>query len=1438
MPSTYSGVADQNQATNFTAEIDAFKISGNVFLSTDLIFANKESSIAAGTAHSCGVTLFGAVKCWGRGPLDDGSGEIHSTPSSVSGLSEHTIEIAAGRFHSCSLFDTGAVKCWGQNYDGQLGNNSTSASDILVDAVGLQTGVKSIRVREAHSCALLDTGGVECWGMLNEGEDSDETSERLLVPTDVPNLGAGVTAITAGYSHDCALLSDKTIKCWGYNRRGQLGDGTIANTKIPVAVLGISNVKAVTAGYNFTCVLLEDGGVRCWGLNSSGQLGDGSVSNSLSPVVVSGLDSDVVRLTAGFDFACAVHQSGKIMCWGNNVSGQLGNGKSERSVTPVNVDIVNSKVLTASAGYAHTCAVTEDGKGHCWGLSNDGQLGDSNPTLTSLANVVEGLGIHSVNDIKTTYYSSCALTVGGGVKCWGSNNSGELGDGTTEPKYESVDVLGLTSNVRTVEKNSESACAITTAGGLKCWGSNYHYNLGDGTDNNQTSPVDVIGLTSGVQSVALSDYSACAVTVAGGLKCWGDNQFGNLGNGGEGSVVPTPVDVIGLDSGALSVSPSVFSSCAVTQVGGVKCWGRNTSGQLGNGSIFSSLVPVDVTGLGSGVANVYVTRVGVVYALMDSGDVKVWGQGYNNVPEDLASDAAILVPGNYDSCLLTRTGGVKCWGYNMEGELGDGTTTYTSTPVDVIGLSSGVSELALGYLYACALMSDGRVKCWGDNREGQLGNGSLVSSSVPVDVTAVQSPVSKLFVGGSTPCALLTSGEVRCWGLNSTGERGVPFRQLSPVVVVGSGGVPLADSIMFGPGLSSTPHTNDVGYYIFPAVDFGTDYSLSSVKPGYIITPDRVDGRVSGDTLHYFLATPTTLTHSISGHVFVGGQPLEGAEVSASFGDVVADSQGYFSYNAVLHGTSYTLTVAKHGYRFLSSIESGFVLSDVVVTFNGELMDSDQDGLSDLDEESLGTDPYRADTDEDGVTDKQETLDGTHPLDRGSNLAKRLTTLCTEWNGFLGMYNILEHLNMSQSVINLNDKLYSILGQEQSYVDLSVKSGRQYDLLVHGMKGFEEQTYGLICAHARNAEPGDLDGRMVFYKPDDLSGGYQFAFAMPLGNGLTGTQYVEYNTYQPSLDINDAENLVANWIQLTNLNPNRQSGELVFYDRDGAERGRQAVLLKSGARFDFSAHDIAGRKQVGLVEWIPSSSAARFQLRNVRYYYRADGVTAPLGDDFDSAFQLGGVVGNGQLLSAPLDTFASSAVLELSNTLSEETQVEVKIYLASGGEPVHHQIYKLKAHGTYHLIADAILDGGKGIATVQGSKRASVVATAMQYGRTESLGVKTVYGIQASEALGSVLRGSYNTYLEQDCQLLIVNPGIAEAIASVSLKRYDGTIVNLRHDLSIPAHGLTDYDLCSQDQDNVYGVVTVQPHTPNSIFATVLRIGHGEQYRFPTPVRE
>lgn len=239
---------------------------------------------------------------------------------------------------------------------------------------------------------------------------------------------------------------------------------------------------------------------------------------------------------------------------------------------------------------------------------------------------------------------TCAVTTSGAANCWGINEHGELGDGTTKRRLKPVVVSGLNSGVVSVAAGWGHTCAVTTSGGVKCWGNNAYGRLGDGTVSRRLKPVDVVGLGSGVRSVAVGAAHNCALTSGGGVKCWGNNGSGRLGDGSRTNR-SLPVEVVGLGSGVQSISVGWAHSCAVTTVGGVKCWGSNSSGQLGNNTTTASSTPVDVTGLTSGV-----------YA---------------------------VVTGSYHSCAFTIAGDIRCWGKNADGRLGDGTVKDRSRPVNV-----------------------------------------------------------------------------------------------------------------------------------------------------------------------------------------------------------------------------------------------------------------------------------------------------------------------------------------------------------------------------------------------------------------------------------------------------------------------------------------------------------------------------------------------------------------------------------------------------------------------------------------------------------------------------------------------------------------------------------------------------------------------------------
>ena len=259
-----------------------------------------------------------------------------------------------------------------------------------------------------------------------------------------------------------------------------------------------------------------------------------------------------------------------------------------------------------------------------------------------------------------------------------------------------MNVSGLTSGVADVQAGSYFACALTTSGGVKCWGQNTLGQLGDGTNTNRTTPVDVSGLTTGVAKLSVGSDYACALTTSGGVKCWGWNRDGQIGDGSN-TDSNLPVDVVGLTMNASDISTNMYHACAVTSGGGVKCWGINNNGELGNNSYTSSNVSVNVSGLTNGIAKV--------------------SAGFTN------------------TCAITTTGGLKCWGYNGMGQLGVGTENdYRNSPVDAVGLTSGVINIKNNGYQTCVVTSSNEAKCFGLNNNGQLGDGTNITRSLPVNV--------------------------------------------------------------------------------------------------------------------------------------------------------------------------------------------------------------------------------------------------------------------------------------------------------------------------------------------------------------------------------------------------------------------------------------------------------------------------------------------------------------------------------------------------------------------------------------------------------------------------------------------------------------------------------------------------------------------------------
>jgi len=777
-------------------------------------------------------------------------------------------QVASGRAHTCALTTAGAVKCWGHNNIGQLGDGSTTQRWTPVAVAGLGSGVVSVAAGDYHTCALTTAGAVQCWGNNNLGQLGDGSTTPSSTPVAVAGLGSGVVSVAAGSTHTCALTTAGGVQCWGENNSGKLGDGSTSKRTTPVAVAGLgSGVASVAAGDYHTCALTTAGAVQCWGNNYYGQLGDGSTTPSSTPVAVVGLGSGVASVAAGIYHTCALTTAGAVKCWGNNADSQLGDGSTTPSRTPVAVTGLGSGVASVAAGIYHTCALTTAGAVKCWGNNAYSQLGDGSTTPSRTPVAVAGLG-SGVASVAAGDFHTCALTTAGAVQCWGDNSSGQLGDGSTTPSSTPVAVVGLGSGVASVAAGIYHTCALTTAGAVQCWGLNHSGQLGDGSTTASSTPVAVTGLGSGVASVVAGAAHTCALTTAGAVQCWGYNVYGQLG---DGSTTPsrTPVAVTGLGSGVVSLAAGRNHTCALTTAGAVQCWGYNGSGQLGDGSTAPSSTPVAVTGLGSGVASV-VAGADHTCALTTAGAVQCWGYNvYGQLGDGsttasstpvavtgLGSGVASVTVGALHTCALTTAGAVQCWGYNASGQLGDGSTTSSSTPVAVTGLGSGVASVAAGDYHTCALTTAGAVKCWGNNTSGQLGDGNTTSSSTPVAVTGLGSGVASVTVGALHTCALTTAGALKCWGYNGPGQLGNGSTTNSSVPL----SILTSQQLSFTPGAAGTPLN------AWPLASTLPLSSVSSVTSGSaaitydVWTPETCT--VSGNVL---MSTPSTVAGSLCG---------------------------------------------------------------------------------------------------------------------------------------------------------------------------------------------------------------------------------------------------------------------------------------------------------------------------------------------------------------------------------------------------------------------------------------------------------------------------------------------------------------------------------------------------------------------------------------------
>lgn len=413
-------------------------------------------SITSGTLPT-GLTLDPATGVISGTPTGRGTSNINlratygSSVSSrtynvtVSGLALFVAEVSTSLNatnvlgHNCARTTAGAVMCWGMNSSGQLGNGTLTQSLYPIAVPELTSGVTSISVGYGHACAVTSGGGVMCWGDNAYGQLGDGTTIAKSTPVAVRTSAAdaspltGVSRVELGREHSCAIMADQTARCWGNGADGRLGYNATTSSSSPVTVMlnsttTLTGISDLSAGGRHSCALMSDGRIRCWGNGSDGALGSGTTSTSVASI--SPVTTGATYISAGDIHSCAV-VSGAAKCWGNNGSGRLGDGTTMNKTTPTAVSGLTSGVTAITAGGAHTCAI-QSGAGYCWGRYNEGQTGKggigfgADLTPQAVSALSSGLAKLSIGSTHT-----CGIKTDNRLYCWGANSSGQIGDNTT-----------------------------------------------------------------------------------------------------------------------------------------------------------------------------------------------------------------------------------------------------------------------------------------------------------------------------------------------------------------------------------------------------------------------------------------------------------------------------------------------------------------------------------------------------------------------------------------------------------------------------------------------------------------------------------------------------------------------------------------------------------------------------------------------------------------------------------------------------------------------------------------------------------------------------------------------------------------------------------------------------------------------------------------------
>ncbi len=684
--------------------------------------------------------------------------------------------VNTGQDHSCAIKNSdNTLWCWGSNTQGQAGfNNSTSTSspiqigsDLLWQNIsggyGHACGVAISEVNDTSDSAhKIELHQLLCWGDNRKGAVGfGSATANYYEPTAIQDDDWRV--VSAGNSHSCAIRLDNSLWCWGDNSSSQLGHVS-AKTTSPSPVVSSRDWSSVSASDQFTCALKTDQTLWCWGKNDTSQFGNGTTNSTTVPTLIS---SGWKTIATGQAHSCAINSSDELYCWGDNRYGQIGNGTTVNQPTPFKVTTDSATTWSAVASSRqHTCAITLTDKSlWCWGNNETGQLGINNTAHQSRPIKIN----HTTSwlTVSTGESHTCANDKANVIHCWGLNHYGQLGNGLSSDT-ERARLFDTSANWQAIASGYRHSCGLKGSAvpySLWCSGFNHYGQVGTASTSSQATLIQVRATTDSAilsdwESLSTGPHHSCAIAISGAshpLFCWGDNRRGQLGDNVTLSNVPQhwwansrSQVIVGADDWTM-VAAGANNSCGIKAGNELWCWGDNSGGQIGNGTLS---LPTDAPFLPYKIAGSWLT-VAVGGAEGDGGHV----------------------------CAIKSNGTLWCWGKNSRSQLGNSGGNL-ATPTQ-IGAANSWVQLQAGEYHTCGLRDDNTLWCWGDNSRGQTGSPQVTQTipdpadptkniSITLYPTTVAAPTQEseegrwlnMSLGSNFSCGVRNNRTLWCWGDN------------------------------------------------------------------------------------------------------------------------------------------------------------------------------------------------------------------------------------------------------------------------------------------------------------------------------------------------------------------------------------------------------------------------------------------------------------------------------------------------------------------------------------------------------------------------------------------------------------------------------------------------------------------------------------------------